>query len=86
MRSVVRDSMETASGKLQGVGVGGEVVVGGGGVASGGRGEGGGGWVDQEFKNQGLLREQEKSKEFTLLTGHNGRHNVGNTVLDLFEN
>ena len=40
---------------------------GGGGVASGGRGEGGG-WVDQEFKNQGLLREQEKSKEFTLLT------------------
>ena len=47
--------METASGKLQGVGVGG-----------GGRGEGGG--VDQEFKNQGLLREQEKSKEFTLLT------------------
>ena len=37
-------------------------------MGGGGCGGRGGGWVDQEFKNQGLLREQEKSKEFTLLT------------------
>ena len=68
VRSVYVTRWKQLVANCRGWGWGGEVVVGGGGGEWGeGRG-GGGGWVDQEFKNQGLLREQEKSKEFTLLT------------------
>ena len=65
--------METASGKLQGVGWGGEVVVGGGGAGS-----------TKSLRIKDSFGNERKVKN--SLFCHNGRHNIGNTVLDLFEN
>ena len=68
----VRDSTETASGKLQGVGW----------VRWGGGGGGAGSTKILRIKDSFGNERKVKNSLFC----HNGRHNIGNTVLDLFEN